>query len=83
MFWKIMIPPLYMPSLSPITSIQRSIPDGLGEVHGFYLLAACPVASVTALLFYADSCENCSVFESILHKSVLFTPSIAHNRIFW
>ena len=83
MFWEIMIPPLYMPSLSPITSIQRSIPDGLGEVHGFYLLAACPVASVTALLFYADPCENCSVFESVLYKSVLFAPGIAHDWIFW
>lgn len=43
MFWEIMIPPLYMPSLRPITSIQRSIPDGFGEVHGLYLLAVCQV----------------------------------------
>lgn len=43
MFWEIMIPPLYMPSFSPITSVQRSIPDGFGEVHGFYLLATCQV----------------------------------------
>ena len=34
---------LYMPSLCPITSIQRSIPDGFGEVHGLYVLATCQV----------------------------------------
>ena len=43
MFWEIMIPPLYMPSLRPITSIQRSIPDGFGEVHGLHVLAASQV----------------------------------------
>lgn len=43
MFWEIMIPPLYMPSLRPITSIQRSISDGFGEVHGLHVLAASQV----------------------------------------
>ena len=32
-----------MPSLRPITSVQRSITDGFGEVHGLYLLATCQV----------------------------------------
>lgn len=43
MFWEIMIPPLYMPSLSPITSIQRSVSDGFGKMQGLYLLATCQV----------------------------------------
>lgn len=43
MFWEIMIPPLYMPSLRPVASIKRSISDGFGEVHGLYLLATCQV----------------------------------------
>lgn len=43
MFWEIMIPPLYMPSLRPVASIKRSISDGFGEVHGLHVLAASQV----------------------------------------
>lgn len=47
----------------------------------------CPLSAQSprssALLFYADSCESCSVLESILHKSVLFAPGIVHDWIFW
>lgn len=43
MFWEIMIPPLYMPSLRPVASIKHSISDGFGEVHGLHVLAASQV----------------------------------------
>ena len=77
MFWEIMIPPLYMPSLRPITSIQRSIPDGFGEVHGLHVLAASQVGDG------AGDLQNATVGTSREGEPLHRHAKHIHARLVW
>lgn len=66
-----------MPSLRPIASVQCAITDGFGEVHGFYVLAACQVGDG------AGDLQNAAVGTGGERETLHRHAKHIHARLVW